>query len=57
MGKQTKFTAMSDSTAEDYEIIMEHAREFVRGLSDRILAHLALLKGDTGGYAVDRWVG
>ena len=55
MNKQTTFTAMSDSTAKDYEIIMEHAREFVSGLPDRILAHLALLKGDTGGYAVDRY--
>ena len=55
MDKQTTFTAMSDSTAKDYEIIMEHAREFVSGLPDRILAHLALLKGDTGGYAVDRY--
>ncbi len=55
MNKQTTFTAMSDSTAKDYEIIMDHAREFVSGLPDRILAHLALLKGDTGGYAVDRY--
>ena len=55
MIQQTSFTRMADATSEDYEIIMEHATGFVRQLPDRILAHLALLKGDTGGYAVDRY--
>ena len=52
---QTSFTSMADATSEDYEIIMEHAKGFARQLPDRILAHLSLLKGDTGGYAVDRY--
>ena len=46
---------MAEATPEDYEIIMEHAKGFVRELPERILSHLALLKGDTGGYAVDRY--
>ena len=45
MDKQVSFTEMSKSTPEDYEIVMEHARDFVSKLPDRILAHLELLKG------------
>ena len=42
MDKQVSFTEMSKSTPEDYEIVMEHARDFVSKLPDRILAHLEL---------------
>ena len=55
MDKQVSFTEMSKSTPEDYEIVMEHARDFVSKLPDRILAHLELLKGDSGGMAIDRY--
>src|SRR5207237_975355 len=48
------FTRMVDATREDYAIIARHALGFTQGLPDRILRHLALLAGDTGGYAVDR---
>ena len=51
---ETTFTAMRDATREDYRIIGRHSLEFFRGLPDRILTHLQLLAGDTGGYAVDR---
>jgi len=51
---QAHFTAMRDATRDDYQIIGRHAVEFFTGLPDRILAHLQLLGGDTGGYAVDR---
>ena len=44
MDKQVSFTEMSESTPEDYEIVMEHARDFVSKLPDRILAHLELLR-------------
>ena len=50
----TTFTQMRDATAEDYRIIGKHSLEFFAGLPDRILAHLRLLDGDTGGYAVTR---
>jgi predicted HD phosphohydrolase len=51
---QTSFTRMVDATAEDYHVIARHSLGFQQGLPDRILQHLALLGGDTGGYAVDR---
>jgi predicted HD phosphohydrolase len=50
----TTFTRMTDATAEDYATILRHSVGFLQALPDRILRHLALLAGDTGGYAVDR---
>jgi predicted HD phosphohydrolase len=52
--QQTSFTRMTDATAEDYAVIARHSLGFTQELPDRILRHLALLGGDTGGYAVDR---
>jgi predicted HD phosphohydrolase len=52
--RQTTFTRMQDATPADYIAIGRHALEFVRGLPDRVLGHVRLLAGDTGGYAVDR---
>ena len=54
MTDDTTFTAMRDATRDDYRVIGKHAIEFGQGLPDRILVHLELLSGDTGGYAVDR---
>ncbi len=54
MGQDASFTAMRDATREDYQEIGRHSIEFFQGLPDRVLAHLRLLEGDTGGYAVDR---
>jgi predicted HD phosphohydrolase len=51
---QTRFTAMRDATRADYQLIAQHSLEFWKGLPDRILTHLRILAGDTGGYAVDR---
>jgi predicted HD phosphohydrolase len=48
------FTTMERSTAEDWAVIGAGFVEFARGLPDRVLAHLALLDGDYGGFAVDR---
>jgi len=50
----TTFTAMRDATREDYAKIGRHSLEFFQGLPGRVLCHLELLRGDTGGYAVDR---
>jgi predicted HD phosphohydrolase len=50
----TTFTAMRDATREDYQKIGRHSLDFFRELPDRVLAHLEILAGDTGGYAVDR---
>ena len=50
----TTFTAMRDATRDDYQLIGKHSLDFFQGLPGRILTHLELLRGDTGGYAVDR---
>jgi len=49
-----RFTRMQDATREDYAGIARHSLEFASRLPERILTHLRLLAGDTGGYAVDR---
>ena len=48
------FTAMEESTVEDWAIIGKNFVAHGEGLADRILAHLRLLDGDFGGFAVDR---
>ncbi len=51
---ETTFTRMRDATRDDYQIIATHSINFAGRLPDRVLTHLGLLAGDTGGYAVDR---
>jgi predicted HD phosphohydrolase len=51
---QATYTSMLEGTAEDWEAISRHARPFQKDLPNRIVAHLNLLKGDCGGYPVDR---
>ena len=48
------YTSMVEGTAEDWEAISRHAKPFQKDLANRIFAHLNLLKGDCGGYPVDR---
>lgn len=48
------FTAMDHSTAEEWAVIAAEHDKLVDGLADQILAHLRLLDGDFGGFAVDR---
>ena len=45
---------MADSTAADWAIISAGFPAFAQQLPDRVLAHLRLLAGDHGGFAVDR---
>ena len=47
MSKQATFTEMLNGTAEDYAIIGRETSEYAKNLPDRILEHLAILKGDT----------
>lgn len=51
---QADFKTMSQSTAEDWQSIMHEQKEFFGKLPDRILAHMALLDEDYGGFPVDR---
>jgi predicted HD phosphohydrolase len=48
------FHAMTEGTKEDWDKIAVGAIELAAGLPDRVLAHLRLLGGDYGGFAVDR---
>jgi len=48
------FSRMQDGTAEDWAIIRDAAYGHVKGLPDRVIRHLMLLKDDFGGFAVDR---
>lgn len=53
-GPRAKYSQMLDGTQEDWDIIVEHSREFNKGLAKRVLDHLRLLDGDFGGFPVDR---
>ena len=48
------FAAMADGTKEDWMKIAAASIGFNRDLPKRVLAHLQLLEGDCGGFAVDR---
>jgi predicted HD phosphohydrolase len=45
---------MQDANADDYAIVRNESVKWNKGLADRVLRHLELLAGETGGYAVDR---
>jgi len=51
---QAQFTAMTEAKAEDWAIIADHMRGFMQELPARMISHLELLRGDYGGYPVDR---
>jgi len=51
---RAKYHAMKDGTQEDWDIIVKHGAPFQKDLPNRIVTHLKLLKGDCGGFAVDR---
>ena len=52
--QQAKFHAMTESTMEDWAAISRAAQGHRGQHVDQIVGHLNLLKGDTGGFAVDR---
>ena len=51
---QANFTAMTEATAEDWQILEQFHTEFCTTLPDRVLNHLQLLDGDFGGFPIDR---
>jgi len=53
--RRAKFTRMDEGTQQDWMIIAGSMFPFAKALPDRILAHLSLLQGDHGGFAVDRY--
>ncbi|WP_129641914.1 HD domain-containing protein [Peristeroidobacter agariperforans] len=48
------FHSMVEGTQEDWSRINRAMKPFIQALPDRVLAHLNLLAGDFGGFAVDR---
>lgn len=52
--RRAKFRAMTEGTQEDWGIIAEHFVPFAINGGKRILDHLRILKGDYGGFPVDR---
>ena len=51
---QTTFARMQDASKADYDVILRQSMAWNAGLPDRVLRHLELLAGESGGYAVDR---
>lgn len=49
------FTALSQTTKADWDEVLNEWRPYLAALPNRVLAHLRLLKGDFGGYPVDRF--
>ena len=54
MEQRASFKSMKESTKADWDIIVARYQPFAKELPSRILAHLRLLGGDSGGFAVDR---
>lgn len=52
--ERTTFKSFAESTQEDWQLISANARDFNKGLAQRVLEHLRLLDGDFGGFPVDR---
>ncbi|MEE4190474.1 MAG: HD domain-containing protein [Halieaceae bacterium] len=52
--KQADFRAMTEASKEDWGVIADHMGDFMRDLPARLVTHLELLRGDYGGYPVDR---
>ena len=51
---QAVFHHMRDGTQQDWDTIAHEFRHYARRLPGRVLDHLRLLKGDCGGFPVDR---
>jgi predicted HD phosphohydrolase len=51
---RAKFHAITESTQDEWQLIWGELERFARQLPDRLIAHLELLRGDHGGFPVDR---
>jgi predicted HD phosphohydrolase len=51
---RAQFKAMAEGTQDDWMKIAAAAAPFNRDLPNRVIAHLKMLEGDCGGFAVDR---
>jgi predicted HD phosphohydrolase len=51
---RAQFRAMTEGTREDWQLIWREMERFAGRLPDRLIGHLELLRGDHGGFPVDR---
>ena len=51
---RARFRAMTEGTYEEWQLIGRELERFAGQLPDRLVAHLKLLRGDCGGFPVDR---
>jgi predicted HD phosphohydrolase len=51
---RAQFHAMTDSTQDEWQLIGRELETFAKKLPERLIAHLELLRGDCGGFPVDR---
>ena len=51
---RAEFKAITESTLEDWQLIGGELQRFAERLPERLVAHLNLLRGDHGGFPVDR---
>jgi hypothetical protein len=51
---RAQFHSIADGTQDDWRIINRAMKPFIAELPDRVLAHLKMLEGDCGGFAIDR---
>src|SRR5262245_48901115 len=54
MHARAAFTAMQQSTEQDWKLIGHEFVAYSQRLPDRGMAHLRLLEGDCGGFPIDR---
>jgi predicted HD phosphohydrolase len=52
--ERARFHALTESTHDEWQLIWGEMERFARKLPDRLIAHLELLRGDHGGFPVDR---
>ena len=52
--QRARFHTMVEGTRDDWSLINQAMKPFIAELPDRILAHLKMLRGDCGGFAIDR---
>jgi predicted HD phosphohydrolase len=51
---RAQFRALTEGTRDDWQLIGGELERFAKKLPDRLIAHLKLLRGDYGGFPVDR---
>jgi predicted HD phosphohydrolase len=51
---RAKFNSLAESTKSDWQLIWSEMEQFSQQLPGRLIAHLNQLRGDDGGFPVDR---